>query len=275
MAVGEILGLGWGVVRRSLAPLAAAAIAVSAVSAIVTLGALAATGSLQTFADAAWVDDLLRGGSTTIPSGIVIATLLGLLVSTTGGPIVAGLAAAFAGAHAMGRDGRGAVAERLAGRWPVLLTTALVVGVLVAGGLLVLVVPGVLAYLILAFAGPVAVMERGSVGESLRRSAALTRGHRGRILGAVAVTLIAGSVAAAIVSSFAGAVVGGTGSVTTLLVTQTVSVLVGGIAGAWTGAVIALLYIDVRIRTEHLDDALRAAAAADRSRVSPPDPSAA
>ncbi len=145
--------------------------------------------------------------------------------------------------------------------------------------------PGVLAYLILAFAGPAVVMERGSVGESMRRSATLTRGHRGRILGAVAATLASGAVASAIVSSFAGAVVGGTGSVTTLLVTQLVAVLVTGLAGAWTGAVIALLYIDVRIRTEQLDRALWAAAeraaaeraaaeraATERSGVIPPEP---
>ena len=269
MTVGEILGLGWGVVRRSLGPLAGAAIAVGALSAAVTFGALAATGSLQTYADAVWVEDLLRGTITSVPSGILIATLLGLVVSTSGGPVIAGLATAFAGAHALGGDGRGAVGERLRGRWPVLLGTAGIVGVLVTAGLLILVVPGVLAYLILAFAGPTVVMERGSFGGSLRRSAALTRGHRGRILGAAAVTLITGSVVSAMVSSFAGAVVGGTGTVTTLLVTQAVAVLVSGVAGAWTGAVIALLYIDVRIRTERLDQALWAAA--ERSRVSPPD----
>ncbi len=269
MKIGEILGLGWAVTRRCLRPLAGAAIAVSALSAAVTVGVLAATGSLQTYADAEWVNDILQRGSTTLPSGILIATLLGLVVSTSGAPVVAGLAAAFTGAQALGRDGRGAVGERLAGRWPVLLGTGVIVGVLVTAGLLVLVVPGVLAYLVLAFAGPVVVMERASVGESLRRSATLTRGHRGRILGAVAVTLVTGAVAGAIVSSFAGAVVGGTGTVTTLLVTQVVSVLVSGLAGAWTGAVVALLYIDVRIRTERLDQALWAAAA--RARVSRPD----
>ncbi len=272
MKVGEILGLGWAVVRRSLGPLVLAAVAVSALSAAVTIGTLAATGSLQTYVDAKWLEDALSGGGTTLPSGILLGTLLGLLVSTAGAPVIAGLAAAFAGALALGADGRGAIGERLSGRWPVLLGTAAIVGVLVTGGLLVLVVPGVLAYLILAFAGPAVVMERGSVGESLRRSATLTRGHRGRILGAVAVTVITGAVAGAIVSSFAGAVVGGTGSVTSLLITQVVAVLVSGIAGAWTGAVIALLYIDVRIRTERLDQALWAAAA--RARVSPPDLSA-
>jgi hypothetical protein len=76
-------------------------------------------------------------------------------------------------------------------------------------------------------------------------------------------------VAGAIVSSFAAAVVGGTGSVTTLLITQVIAALVSGLTGAWTGAVIALLYIDVRIRTERLDQALWAAA--ERARINRPD----
>jgi hypothetical protein len=42
------------------------------------------------------------------------------------------------------------------------------------------------------------------------------------------------------------------------------------LAAAWTGAVVAVLYVDVRIRTEHLDQALRSAAAAERSRLNPP-----
>jgi hypothetical protein len=135
---------------------------------------------------------------------------------------------------------------------------------------MLLVVPGVIAYLILVLAAPVAVMERGSVGASLRRSSTLTRGHRGRILGAVALAMIAGTIASAFAAFIAGALVGQSSSGTALLVTEFVSVLVGGLAAAWTGAVVAVLYVDVRIRTEHLDQALRAAAAAERSRLNPP-----
>ena len=273
LAVGEILGVGVTVLRRHALPLVGAAIALAAASTALTLGVLAATGSLATFADAGWLQDILAGG-TTLPAGILLATLLGLVVSTIGAPVIAGIASAYAGAQALGRDGRGAVAERLRGRWPVLLGVALIVGGLVAAGLVVLIIPGVIAYLMLVLAAPAAVMERGSVGASLRRSTALTRGHRARIMGAVAVTLISGSVAGAIVSSFAGAVVGGSGTAGTLVVTELVAVLVTGLANAWTGAVVAVLYIDVRIRSEHLDQALRVAAAADRAaaQAGPMDP---
>jgi hypothetical protein len=272
MGVGEILGVAVTVLRRHLVPLGGVAIVVSALSSAVTLGTLVATGSLETFADAGWFDDILAGG-TTLPSGIVLATVLGLLVTTIGGPVVAGIATAYAGAQAVGRDGRGAVTERLRGRWVPLLGVGVIVGVLVAAGLMLLVVPGVIAYLVLALAAPALVMERGSVSTSLRRSATLTRGHRGRIVGAVALTLIAGTLASAVVSAAAGTIVGQAGSVTALVVSQLVSVLVGGIASAWTGAVIAVLYIDVRIRSEHLGQALRLAAAADlANRPTPPVP---
>ena len=176
------------------------------------------------------------------------------------GVIVAGMATAGAGSLAQGRDGRGAVAQRLVGRWPALLGVALIVGVLCSVGLLLLVVPGVLAYLILVLAAPAAVMEQADVGESLRRSAQLSRGHRGRILG---VTLLAGIIAgfaSTMITIVLSSVSGQQDPVTLVLITQAVSTVVAAFTGAWTGAVIALLYIDIRIRTEHLDYALRIAA---------------
>ena len=141
--------------------------------------------------------------------------------------------------------------------------------VLVAVGLMLLVVPGVFAYLILVLAAPVVVMERSATGAAIRRSAALTRGHRGRILGAVAVTTISGVLAGAVASALVGGLVGQTGSVGALLLTEFVSVVVGGLAAAWTGAVVAVLYIDIRIRTEHLDQALRYAASQETGRINP------
>lgn len=269
MTVVEVLGVGWRILKHNLLPLGGAAVLVAALSTTVTLSSLALTGSLQTFAEAGWLDDLLTGKSTGLPGGIVLASVLGLLVTSAGAPVVAGLATAYAGAGALGKNGAGAVAERLRGRWPVLLGVAATVGAVVGIGLMLLFVPGVFAYLILALAAPIVVMERGAVGASLRRSAALTRGHRGRILGAVAVTMISGVLAGAVVSAVIGGVVGQTGSVGVLMLSEFVSVVVGGVAAGWTGAVVAVLYIDIRIRAEHLDQALRYAAAADPGRISP------
>lgn len=261
LAVGEILSAAFAVVRRHFVPLAGAAMAVGLLSTVATLGLLSVTGVLQTYADGAWLTDILDGSSTTPPGGIIIAALAGLLVSTIGGAVVAGIATAYTGAEALGRDGRGALTERLQGRWGVLLGSAAIVGVLVAAGLMVLVVPGVIAYLFWVFAAPAVVMERAAVSESLRRSTLLTRGHRGRILGTVAVTMIAGAVASAIISGIAAGLVAQESTVTVLVVSQLVAVVVSGVGSAWTGAAVALLYIDARMRTEHLDHTLRIAAA--------------
>jgi hypothetical protein len=263
LTVGEIFGSAIVVVRKHLLPLGGAAVLVAALSTIVTIGILVGSGSLQRYAEAEWVNDVLKGGMP--PGGILLAAVLGLLVSTIGGPLIAGIATAYAGAQALGRDGRGAVTERLRGRWTELLGVAAIVGVLVCAGLMLLVVPGVIAYLVWVFATPVVVMERASISPALRRSTVLTRGHRGRILGIVALSMIIGSVTSVIVSSLIGTLVGSTSTVTLLIVSQFVAVLVGGLTSAWTGGVVALLYIDVRIRTERLGDALRWAAATDRT----------
>jgi hypothetical protein len=259
--VGEILGASITVVRRHIAPLGGAAILVGLLSTVSTLALLAGTGVLQTYADGAWLIDLLDGTSTSAPDGIFISLLVGMLVTTIGGPVVAGMATAYAGAQALGGDGAGVVTERLRGRWGVLLAVAAVVGGLVAVGLVLLIVPGVIAYLIWAFAAPAVVMERAAVSPALRRSTLLTRGHRGRILGTVAVTMIAGAVASVFVSFVVATLVAQSSPVTVLVITQLVGVVVGGLAAAWTGAVVALLYIDARMRTEHLDHTLRIAAA--------------
>jgi len=269
LGVGEILAAAVLVVRRHLLPLGAVAVLVSGLSTAVTLGVLAGTGSLSSYADSTWLNDLLAGTSTSIPGSILLAAGLGTLVSTIGAPIVAGLASAYAGAEALGRNASGAVTERLAGRWPVLLGVAASVGVLVSLGLAVFLVPGVIAYLVLALAAPVAVMERSGVQASLRRSAQLTHGHRGRILGAVALAMIIGFFLDVLASTLATAVFGAVDAVTLLVITQSVSVLVAGLTGSFTGAVVAVLYIDVRIRSEGLADSLRMAAAADRLRVDP------
>lgn len=267
LSVGDLLGTAVTVVRRCPAPLCLAAFLAAVLANGASLAVLAVSGSLQSYAEAAWLEDILQGGTTSIPGSIIASGLTSLVVSTVCAAVVAGMATACAGALAQGRDGRGAISQRLAGRWPVLIAVALIVGVLCSVGLMLLVVPGVLAYLVLVLAAPVVVMERSGVAESMRRSSRLSRGHRGRILG---VTLLAGviaGIASTIVTTVLSSVFGQQDAVTLVLITQAVGAVVAAFTGAWTGAVIALLYIDIRIRTERLDYALRIAAASDAQRA--------
>jgi hypothetical protein len=68
----------------------------------------------------------------------------------------------------------------------------------------------------------------------------------------------------AIESVFSSIVVGllpGLSAATSLIVGDVVAAVVSAITLPWVGAVIALLYVDIRIRTENLGPALRAHAA--------------
>lgn len=67
--------------------------------------------------------------------------------------------------------------------WLRVLGVFLVGGLLVVIGLVLLVVPGVIAMSLLAIAAPVATREGAGVGTALRRSADLVEGHRGEVIG--------------------------------------------------------------------------------------------
>jgi hypothetical protein len=265
--VGDLLGAAFGVVRRHLVVLGPVAVLLSALSAAASLGILAGTGTLADYASGQWYDDLLSGRTTSLPTSIYLSAGAELLISVTGTVVISGLAGACAGVDAMGQQSlRGALAERLAGRIGSLLITSVVVGVAVSVGLLFLVVPGVLLYLAWAVAAPAVAMERSLPAGALQRSARLTRGHRGRILG---MTLLIGLISFAIealVSSAVQAAAGQLSAVGSLVLSDVVTVVISALTTSWIGAVIALLYIDIRVRTENLGPALRAFAAADRSR---------
>lgn len=261
LTVGEILVLAAQVVRRHAVPLLLLAAGFGAVSAGALLGLLGATGHLDSYASAAWFQDVLDGRTATPPLSILAASVVSLLVSAVGAVFVSGVAGACAGAEAMGRTGRAAAAERLAGRWSALTLVSVVVGAAIAVGLMLLVVPGVLAYLALSFAGAAVVMERVAPGEAFRRSVTVVRGHRGRLLGASAAALLGGVVLDTVVSSLVLSIFSITDPTTSIVVQQGVGVVVGAATGAWFAAVVALSYIDARIRSEGLGDALQRAAA--------------
>lgn len=81
------------------------------------------------------------------------------------------------------RAGIGAcIARGISSLW-VALGVAIVAGLAVVGGLLLLVVPGVIVACMFYVAVPVAVMEQTSVMGALRRSRELTQGHKGQVFG--------------------------------------------------------------------------------------------
>lgn len=136
----------------------------------------------------------------------------------------------------------------------------LMVGLMLLGLLL-----GLLAMLFViiatVLATPVLVLERSGIIAALRRSWALTRPSFWRVTGIYLLTMILIAIVAGVVSApvgMLGQVVGG-------ITGMTVAQLIGTIAAAaittpFAAGVVALLYIDIRIRREGLDTELAAAA---------------
>lgn len=143
-------------------------------------------------------------------------------------------------------------------------------GVLVILGLLIFaaaVVATAWLSIKLALAAPVLVLERASVMTSLRRSWSLTAGHFWRIFGSLVLSSIIVSVisyALMVVPTLITALVATSPDaiVTATVVTTVLSVLISAATTPFLAAVLALVYIDVRMRKEGLDVELARAAGA-------------
>jgi hypothetical protein len=82
-------------------------------------------------------------------------------------------------------DVLGSVLPRLLG----LIVLQIIVAIIVGVGLLLLIIPGIILYLVLVAAVPAFVVEERGVFDSMSRSAELTKGNRMRILGVGLVVL--------------------------------------------------------------------------------------
>lgn len=128
----------------------------------------------------------------------------------------------------------------------VLLAVGIVAGLAMMLGLILLVVPGILIFLIWLVAGPVVVAEGVGVGRALQRSRDLTRDHRWWLL-LLAVVYVVMSWIIGLIVGIAGAAatglqVGGTLNFVTLVVgplTQAISTLL------WA-SIIAATYVELR-----------------------------
>lgn len=111
-------------------------------------------------------------------------------------------------------------------------------------------------------ATPVLVLERSGVFASLRRSWALTRTAFWRVMGIYLLTSILVAIVAGIVSAPIGMLGQAVAGVSGMTIAQLVGTIVAAaITTPFVAGVIALLYIDIRIRREGLDVELAAAAA--------------
>ncbi|MFH5824146.1 glycerophosphoryl diester phosphodiesterase membrane domain-containing protein [Georgenia sp. AZ-5] len=178
-----------------------------------------------------------------------LTLLLGLVIIAFVVAVVVVAVLAVAAGTAAG-DGGAAVGA--------VLTVLLLLGALVLG---------VYLTIRLGLAAPALMLERAGVGASIRRSWALTRRNFWRIFGSLflasLIVLALASVLTvpiALALALAGPAVAG--SATVLIVTSVLSVLINAATTPFLSAVLALVYIDVRMRQEGLDIELARAAEA-------------
>ncbi|MFC7878168.1 glycerophosphoryl diester phosphodiesterase membrane domain-containing protein [Isoptericola sp. NPDC057391] len=123
----------------------------------------------------------------------------------------------------------------------------------------------------LGLVAPALALEGQGLGSTIARAWRLTRGSFWRLFGIYLLAMIIVSAAAYIITiplSFIAGMIGGTGGSTEAFTTATVvasvlsSVISAAITTIFVASVVALLYIDVRMRREGLDVQLAAAAQA-------------
>lgn len=271
MLLGDLFGVGLRLVRRHIGLLGPVAVLVAVLSSAIDLAVMSATDTLRAFASGSWLDSLgaglggsITGGVPAMPAGLYVSVMTSAAVSMTGTLLLSGMVAACAGADAVRMEpSPRMVRDRLRGPHLVIAAAiALLVAVATLLGSLMLIAPGVLAFAVWAVAAPVAVMERAGFTASLARSARLTRGHRWRIIGVTLLILLVTVAIEAVISALVLTMANVTDPVTSLLVSDGVTALVSAITLPWIASVIALLYVDIRIRTENLAPALRAQAQA-------------
>ncbi|MEU6646593.1 hypothetical protein ABZ863_29160 [Saccharomonospora sp. NPDC046836] len=145
-----------------------------------------------------------------------------------------------------------------------LLGLTILVTVIVMVGTILLIIPGIVAYVFLSLTTPALILERGRVRTSLSRSPALVRGSWWRVFGILLLAVVIAFVISLIIQvpfTLAGAGdIGTAASATELLIGELGYALAQTITVPFVSGVTALLYIDQRMRREGLDIELARAA---------------
>jgi hypothetical protein len=130
------------------------------------------------------------------------------------------------------------------------ILVAIVVGIGVAVGAMLLLVPGLILATMWAVAIPAATIENTGVGGSLSRSSALTRDRRWRVFGALIVTWLITIIIGAIIGGIGGAILlTGVGPAVLKFAVWVVTAM----TQAFTACVVATLYYFLRREKEGVD----------------------
>ncbi|NNG05518.1 MAG: hypothetical protein HKM95_15650 [Inquilinus sp.] len=200
--VGEVLSRALVILGRNIAPFALIVL-------VLTLPYLYVVWQIQPGLGGAYdmeqltlrmaesdVEDMSAVG-TVLATSVVVLVVYALTSSLAAGAVVYGTFQQLRGRTA----GIGECVARGFGSIVPIVGVALVGGIASFLGLFLFIVPGIMLYLMFWVAVPAAVVERPGIFASLRRSAALTKGYRWRLLGIVLVLLVLAQVVNSIVQA--------------------------------------------------------------------------
>jgi len=131
-----------------------------------------------------------------------------------------------------------------------MIGVALLVGLIIVIGMIALVIPGLIAITVLWVAIPAAVVERPGVTESLRRSSALTRGHRWGIFGLILIMGVIGGLSGYLLQKIVSPTPFAGGSMQTFYILDYVR---SSIVTAFQAVLVAVGYYYLRVEKEGVD----------------------
>jgi hypothetical protein len=245
LTVGEILSAAFDLYRRQAAALwtIVAVVVIPAQALIVILERLILSGG-RTFA----VNGTIYTTDSTGLLAIVIIVITFLSVIVTIGALSKALLDAYTGRPSGWRHSLQFAADRVGP----LSWLSLISGVLLLIGYILLVIPGIFLTVAWIVAVPVLMFEGASPVASLRRSYDLVQGRWWATFGALILAIIA----LIGISIVLGALLGGvsTNHVSLILVIGGISRIIAALVTyPIVAAVSAVIYIDLRVRKEHVD----------------------
>src|SRR5262245_43010823 len=123
---------------------------------------------------------------------------------------------------------------------------ALLTGILVGLGVLLLIVPGLILYTMWFVGLPACIVERLGPWSSLKRSAELTKGHRWKLFGLLALLMLISLVVSGVTEFALGALAGA-------IVALIGKLVVSAIWAAFSSVLVAVTYHDLRVAKEGID----------------------
>lgn len=281
LGLTEILDGAFTYIRRSPGVVLGIAAVVAVISNLaqflINVSVLGSTESqLAALDETATAEDFF-GAFGSLIGGSVVAGVVALVFQTVG----TGLLTVVMGRAVLGESITAAQAwERGRGLILPLLGLTVLTSLLWGAGALLCLIPGVFLYVMWSLAPAALMLERGGVIASMRRSWRLVQGSWWRIFGIlVLAAIIAGAVGQLILAPFgvAGVVIDGLDSEpgqglpwATLALSSVGGIIATTITLPFSAGVIALLYVDQRMRREAFD--LELARAGSTAGATPPAP---